>query len=81
MNCKFEVADAESDWTFDQPFNYIHTRAVLTCFKDNRAVLQKIYDNLAPGGYFELQDPCLPMLCDDGTLEGTALGEYVLGLH
>ena len=38
-------------------------------------MLRKIYDNLEPGGYFELQDPCLPMLSDDGTLDGTELGE------
>jgi trans-aconitate methyltransferase len=74
-NCLFQVDDAEDDWTFNEPFDYIHARAVVTCFKDNRAMLQKIYDNLAPGGYFELQDPCLPMQSDDGTLEGTPLGE------
>lgn len=74
-NCRFEVDDAEDDWTFTELFDYIHARAVVTCFKDNRTMLQKIYDNLAPGGYFELQDPCLPMLCDDGTLDGTSLGE------
>lgn len=37
---------------------------------------QKIYDNLAPGGYFELQDPSFPMKADDGTFAGTALEEW-----
>jgi hypothetical protein len=41
---------------------------------------QKIFDNLEPGGYFELQDPCLPAVSDDGSMDGTALGEYVHGL-
>lgn len=49
----------------------------MTCFKDNRAICQKIFDNLTPGGYFELQDPCFPVFCDDGTLTGTALDESV----
>lgn len=75
-NCEFQVDDAENDWTFFEPFNYIHARAMVTCFKDNRAICQKIFDNLAPGGYFELQDPCFPVGCDDGTLKGTSLGEW-----
>lgn len=37
---------------------------------------QKIFDNLAPGGYFELQDPSFPMKSDDGTLDGTSLEEW-----
>lgn len=74
-NCSFEVDDAEDEWAFSMPFDYIHARAVVTCFKDNRAILQKIFDNLAPGGVFELQDPSFPMVSDDGTLDGTALNE------
>ena len=74
-NCRFEVDDAEDDWTFSEPFDYIHARAILACFQDNRAIAQKIFDNLAPGGYFELQDPSIPMKCDDETLEGTPLDQ------
>lgn len=74
-NCRFEVDDAEDEWTYNEPFDYIHARAIVTCFKSNRAMAQKIFDNLAPGGYFELQDPCLPMISDDGSLDGTPLGE------
>ncbi|KAE9366332.1 S-adenosyl-L-methionine-dependent methyltransferase [Stipitochalara longipes BDJ] len=75
-NCQFEINDAEEEWNFSQPFDYIHARAIVTCFKNNPAIVQKIFENLAPGGYFELQDPCLPMRCDDGTLEGTPLNEW-----
>ncbi|KAI3396157.1 hypothetical protein diail_420 [Diaporthe ilicicola] len=77
-NCSFEVGDAEdADWGFDPPlFDYIHMRAMVTCFRDGRAVVQRVFDNLAPGGYFELQDPCLPMRCDDGSMDGTALAEW-----
>ncbi|KAG4423086.1 hypothetical protein IFR04_003723 [Cadophora malorum] len=75
-NCKFEVDDAENDWSFSESFDYIHARAIVTCFKDNRAMVQKIFDNLKPGGYFEFQDPCFPMLSDDKTLNGTALEEW-----
>lgn len=76
-NLRFEIGDAEeADWGFDMPFDYIHARAMVTCFKDPKAVLQRIYENLAPGGYFELQDPCLPMQCDDDTMKGTALEKW-----
>lgn len=77
-NCSFEIGDAEeSDWGFEEsPFDYIHARAMVTCFKDGRSIVQHVWDNLAPGGYFELQDPCMPLRCDDGTMEGTALGEW-----
>lgn len=85
-NVSFEIGDAEEeDWGFDAPFDYVHARAVVTCFGDGggekqrggaRAVLASALDNLAPGGWFELQDPCLPMRCDDGTMEGTALAEW-----
>ena len=76
-NCRFEVADAEEeDWNFSEQFDFIHGRALVTCFKNPRSVVERIYKNLAPGGYFELQDPCLPLRCDDGTLEGTALAEW-----
>ncbi|KAL1880038.1 hypothetical protein Daus18300_001401 [Diaporthe australafricana] len=76
-NCSFEIGDAEeADWGFELPFDYIHARAMVTCFRDGRAMVQRVFDNLAPGGYFELQDPCLPMRCDDGSMDGTALGEW-----
>lgn len=76
-NLSFEICDAEeADWGFDIPFDYIHARAMVTCFKRPKAVLQYIFENLAPGGYFELQDPCLPMQCDDDTMKGTALERW-----
>lgn len=76
-NCRFEIGDAEEeDWGFSHGFDYIHGRALLTCFKSAKAVLQHIFDNLKPGGYFELQDPCLPMKSDDGSLDGTALQKW-----
>lgn len=61
VNCSFMVADAEDeDWGFHHPFDYIHGRALLSCFKDPKSVLQTCFDNLAPGGYLELQDGLFP---------------------
>lgn len=60
-NCSFQIDDAEDPWTFTKPFDFIHGRALLSCFRDPAAVIKSMYDNLAPGGYLELQDPLFPM--------------------
>ncbi|KAF2179821.1 S-adenosyl-L-methionine-dependent methyltransferase [Zopfia rhizophila CBS 207.26] len=60
LNCSFEIHDAEDDWSFSHPFDYIHGRALITCFKDPKDILSKAYNSLAPGGYLELQDGLFP---------------------
>lgn len=75
-NCRFEIHDAEEEWLFSQPFDYIHARAIVVCFRDPQSVIASIYENLAPGGWFEFQDPIMPLKSIDGTLEGTALDEF-----
>lgn len=72
-NCQFEVDDAEDDWAFSTPFDFIHMRGMMTCFSDPRSILAKAYEATAPGGYLEMQDSVFPMHCHDDTLEGTAL--------
>ncbi|KAI8623129.1 S-adenosyl-L-methionine-dependent methyltransferase [Xylariaceae sp. FL1651] len=59
-NVSFEICDAEDDWSFQQPFDFIHMRAMVTCFRNPRAVLAEAYRALAPGGFIELRDPVLP---------------------
>jgi hypothetical protein len=59
-NCHFEVDDAEEEWIFSQKFNYIHGRALATCFEDPAAVIQEAYKSLAPEGWLELQDGTFP---------------------
>ena len=75
-NCQFEVDDAEDDWAYTQKFDFIHGRALFSCFKDPRAVFQKAYDALAPGGYFEMQDVWIKPHSHDGTLNGTNLERW-----
>jgi ubiquinone/menaquinone biosynthesis C-methylase UbiE len=55
-NCSFERDDIEDGWIFDRSFDYIHLRGMLTCFNDHKAVLQKMFDNVCPGGWVEYQD-------------------------
>jgi hypothetical protein len=72
-NCHFEIDDAEDEWIFARPFDYIHARAIVSCFADHRSIIQKAYDNLVPGGYLELQDGILPIRFIDSSGQGTAL--------
>ncbi|KAM3088535.1 hypothetical protein ACMFMG_000172 [Clarireedia jacksonii] len=75
-NCTFEVNDAEEPWTYSQKFDYIHGRAMLSCFSSPSAVIQSAYSCLRPGGYLEMQDPQMPIMCIDSSMDGTALQEW-----
>ncbi|KAI0201719.1 S-adenosyl-L-methionine-dependent methyltransferase [Astrocystis sublimbata] len=59
-NVNFEICDAEDEWSFRQPFDLIHMRAMVTCFKNPLAVFTEAFRYLAPGGFIELRDPILP---------------------
>jgi hypothetical protein len=49
---------------------------MITCFKDVSNIFTSAYDTLRPGGWLEMQDICLPILSDDGSIEGTALQRW-----
>lgn len=75
-NCQFEVDDAEDVWVYSRKFDYIHGRALFSCFTDPAAVFKKAYDNLIPGGYFEMQDVYFKPCSNDGTVDGTAFARW-----
>ncbi|KAI1499756.1 S-adenosyl-L-methionine-dependent methyltransferase [Biscogniauxia marginata] len=60
-NCRFEIDDAEDEWTFSKPFDFVHGRALMSCFNDPGRVIRHAFEHLAPGGYIELQDALFPM--------------------
>jgi SAM-dependent methyltransferase len=59
-NCSFIIDDAEDPWAFSHKFDYIHGRALLSCFRNPREVFKSAFENLVPGGYLELQDAIFP---------------------
>lgn len=71
-NCSFEIDDLEKEWTWTKKFDFIFSRMMTGSFADNRSIVQKAFDQLEPGGYFEAQDTVLPLACDDGTLSEDA---------
>ncbi|OKL64355.1 hypothetical protein UA08_00971 [Talaromyces atroroseus] len=74
-NCKFEVDDYEEPWTFTQKFDFVHARMLAGSIADGTSLFQQIYNGLAPGGWFELQDFAFPVRSDDDTMKGTAFEE------
>ncbi|PGG97787.1 hypothetical protein AJ79_09085 [Helicocarpus griseus UAMH5409] len=54
-NCKFEVDDFESPWSYTQPFDFIHAREVEGMIKDYDKLFEQAYKNLIPGGFVEFQ--------------------------
>jgi trans-aconitate methyltransferase len=78
-NCRFRIDDVEDEWVFNDPFDYIHGRALTTCFKNHVPVFRSAFNALRPGGYFEMQDPIIPFRCIDDSMKGSAFERW-LGL-
>ncbi|KAK1658796.1 S-adenosyl-L-methionine-dependent methyltransferase, partial [Colletotrichum godetiae] len=76
-NCTFEIDDLEKPWAWHEPFNFIFCRTMEGSFADPQLIIQEIYDNLTPGGWFEAGGFVLPMGCDDGSVpEESALRRW-----
>ncbi|KAM5494225.1 hypothetical protein McaMca56_006278 [Microsporum canis] len=67
-NLSFLIDDAEAEWQYHQKFDLIHGRMLTGSLKDWDRFYIQCYENLEPGGYVEMQDICLPLRSDDGTL-------------
>ncbi|KAF5655850.1 methyltransferase [Fusarium heterosporum] len=67
-NLTFIIDDIEDDWTYNQPFDYIHSRLMTSSIANWTDYLSKCFNNLTPGGYIELQEVDLVIKCDDDTL-------------
>ncbi|KAF4817545.1 Secondary metabolism regulator LAE1 [Colletotrichum siamense] len=67
-NCFFEVDDLEKEWLWKTPFDFIMCRGMAGAFANVPAIIQKVYDNLTPGGWYEVGDLALPLGCDDDTV-------------
>lgn len=43
-NVRFEIDDLDEEWTYSQPFDYIHTRGMNSCIADWRVFLTKVFE-------------------------------------
>ncbi|KAL8388154.1 hypothetical protein RB595_009419 [Gaeumannomyces hyphopodioides] len=67
-NVSFYVDDIEAEWTYNDPFDFVHLRMMSASIQDWPKLFGQIYQNLTPGGWVELHDPVYPMCSDDGTV-------------
>ncbi|KAF8544002.1 S-adenosyl-L-methionine-dependent methyltransferase [Trichophaea hybrida] len=72
-NCRFEIDDAEDDWTYrtDDYFDFIHARNISLGITDWPRLLSQAYRCLKPGANIELAEFGTEIECDDGTLGST----------
>lgn len=55
-NLFFEVDDAREDWTYTEPFDFIHIRGLAGAFHDWGHVYRGVYKHLRMNGYCEIAD-------------------------
>lgn len=68
-NCRFELHDAESYWSFpDNYFDFIHVRCLMGSIKDWPALYRQIFRCLKPGGWIEHLDYSIAITCDDNSI-------------
>ncbi|KAF4334953.1 mrna 3 end-processing yth1 [Fusarium beomiforme] len=67
-NVRFIIDDIEEEWQYSTRFDYIHSRMMNSSIADWASYAAKIYDNLEPGGYVELQEIDVFTRSDDNTL-------------
>ncbi|KAB5566167.1 methyltransferase domain-containing protein [Coniochaeta sp. 2T2.1] len=75
-NCSFEIDDAEDEWVYSHPFDYVHGRYMCAFLKDFPHLFRSIYANLNPGGWVEFQETLINFQAIDQTLENTALQKW-----
>ncbi|KAF4979156.1 hypothetical protein FZEAL_4584 [Fusarium zealandicum] len=68
-NCVFEVDDFEDQWLYKKPFDYIHARELEGCIANEERFFQQAFENIASGGFIELQAMRGCFMSDDGTSE------------
>ncbi|KAF5980734.1 mrna 3 end-processing yth1 [Fusarium coicis] len=67
-NVRFIIDDIEEEWQYSSKFDYIHSRMMNSSVADWESYATKIFENLEPGGYAELQEIDVFTKSDDGTL-------------
>ena len=72
-NVRFEVDDAEAEWTYAQPFDFIHCRCMYGALKDWPALVRRCFEHVKPGAYVEMVDFDLLLRSPDGSVPGTAM--------
>ncbi|KAK1466695.1 UMTA methyltransferase [Colletotrichum melonis] len=54
-NVRFEIDDVESDWLYEEQFDFIFSRYMAGSLSDWPTLVRRVYENLRPGGWVEFQ--------------------------
>lgn len=57
-NLSFRVDDVEAEWVYSTKFDFIYSRAMMGSLDNYPKFIQNSFDNLNPGGFLEMFDPC-----------------------
>lgn len=68
-NCFFYVDDAETDWTYEEPFDFVHGRALCGGIADWPEFYRNALQSLKPGGWMEMQEHECWINSDDDTID------------
>ena len=80
-NLSFQVDDCEADWSYSQPFDFIHIRSMSGSISDWPRTLQQSFQNTVSGGWIELVDFEVWASTDDNSLpENSSYHEYQVRL-
>ncbi|KAI5837882.1 S-adenosyl-L-methionine-dependent methyltransferase [Morchella snyderi] len=66
-NVQFQIDDGESDWTWENSFDFIHMRHLSGAIKDWQKLVHQAFRFLKPGGYVEIAEYDMGLFSDDGT--------------
>ncbi|KAL9000018.1 MAG: hypothetical protein Q9169_001263 [Polycauliona sp. 2 TL-2023] len=67
-NVRFEVDNVEEDWTYHQPFDFIHCRMMGNAIRDWPRLNRQCFEHTRPGGWVEFIDLDLTWTSPDGSL-------------
>ncbi|KAL8926767.1 MAG: hypothetical protein Q9172_001643 [Xanthocarpia lactea] len=67
-NVRFEVDNVEEDWTYHQPFDYIHCRMMGNAIRDWPRLNRQCFEHTKSGGWVEFIDLDLTWTSPDGSL-------------
>ena len=61
-NVVFQLDDAREEWTYTEPFDFIHIRGLAGAFSDWANIYAKAFRHLKQGGFLEIADIGFPQL-------------------
>ncbi|KXH29138.1 UMTA methyltransferase [Colletotrichum simmondsii] len=68
-NVRFEIDDVESDWVYEEQFDFIFSRYMAGSLSDWPTLVRRAYENVRPGGWVEFQDYDFEFSSLDGSLQ------------